>query len=101
MLAGVEFSLHYGVRVPAEALSDQPRLQLRQALVRKLRVMVPALFAPTAIVGVAVAILEGGAAGLVFRCAGLFALLIWVCAHTRHAPSADERTEHLVLAVLV
>jgi hypothetical protein len=77
MLAGIEFVIHYGVRQPAETLDDHAQLQLRQALVLKLRVLVPAFFVPTAVLGIALAVLNSAVPGFGFRCAGVVALLIW------------------------
>jgi hypothetical protein len=54
ILAGEEFVIYYGVRVPMANLDEKPQIQLRQALVRRLRVLVPAIFVPTAASGVAV-----------------------------------------------
>jgi hypothetical protein len=51
---------------------------LRQALVLRLRVLVPAFFVPAAVLGIARAVLDGAAPGLGFRCAGVAALLIWI-----------------------
>jgi hypothetical protein len=78
ILAGMEFVIHYGVRKPAEALGDQAQLQLRQALVLRLRVLVPAVFVPTAVTAIAIAVLDGAAPGWWFRGAGILALLIWI-----------------------
>jgi hypothetical protein len=78
MLAGIEFVIHYGVRTPAEALDDHAQLQLRQALVLRLRVLVPAFFVPAALSGIALTFLNRTAPGFVFRCAGVVALLTWV-----------------------
>src|SRR5260370_37190470 len=71
LLAGMEFVIHYGVRAPAEVLGEQVQLQLRQALVRRLGALVPALFVPTAAAAIAATGLDGAAAGLWLRCAGL------------------------------
>ena len=78
MLAGSEFVIHYGVRRPSEQLDDQAQLQLRKALVMRLRVLVPALFVPTAVLGTALAVLNAGTAGFWFRCAAVLALLVWI-----------------------
>jgi hypothetical protein len=78
LLAGVEFVIHYGLRVPAESLDEQAQIQLRQALVLRLRVLVPAFFVPTAVSGIAVTLLDGGAPGVWFRGGALLAMLIWV-----------------------
>ena len=40
LLAGEEFAICYGVRVPLASLDDQPHIQLRQALIYRLRVLV-------------------------------------------------------------
>lgn len=77
MLAGMEFVIYYGVRTPAEQLPDHAQLQLRQALVLKLRVLVPAFFVPTAVLGMALAVLNSAVPGFVFRWVGVVALLIW------------------------
>ena len=78
ILAGVEFMIHYGLLAPAETLNEQSQIQLRQALVLRLRVLVPALFVPTAVSGIAVTVLDGGAPGFWFRCVGLLAVLTWI-----------------------
>ncbi len=78
MLAGVEFVIHYGVREPAEQLPDHAQLQLRKALVLKLRVLVPAFFAPTAILGITLTALNSSTPGFGYRCVGVVALLIWI-----------------------
>jgi hypothetical protein len=78
MLAGMEFVIHYGLRAPAELLDDQAQLQLRQALVFRLRVLVPAFFVPAAILGLALTALDRAATGFGLCGAGMVALLVWV-----------------------
>ena len=78
MLAGIEFVIHYGLRRPSEMLDDHAQLQLRQALVLRLRVLVPAFFVPTAVLGIALAVLNSGTPGSWFRCAAVVALLTWI-----------------------
>lgn len=78
MLAGVEFVIHYGLRAPAEILDERSQLQLRQALVLRLRVLVPAFFVPAAVSGIALTVLDGAAPGFWFRCAGVVAILTWI-----------------------
>lgn len=78
ILAGVEFVIHYGLRTPAEVLDERSQLQLRQALVLRLRVLVPSFFFPAALSGIAITVLGGGATGLWLRCAAMLAMLIWV-----------------------
>lgn len=78
MLAGIEFVIHYGLRGPSEVFDEHVQIQLRQALILRLRVLVPAFFVPTAVFGIAITVLDGAAPGFWFRCAGLLAVLIWI-----------------------
>jgi hypothetical protein len=78
MLAGIEFVVHYGLREPSEQLPDRAQLQLRQALVKRLRVLVPAFFAPTAVVGIGLTFLNTATPGFVFRCIAVVALFTWI-----------------------
>ncbi len=78
MLAGIEFVIHYGLRGPSEILDDHSQLQLRQALVMRLRVLVPAFFVPTAVLGIALTVLGGGTPGFWFRCAAVLAVCTWI-----------------------
>jgi len=78
LLAGIEFVIHYGLRTPAEVLDDRSQLQLRQAMVLRLRVLVPALFVPAAVSGLAVTLLDVGAPGFWLRVAAMLAMLVWV-----------------------
>jgi uncharacterized membrane protein len=77
IFAGMEFVVWFGVCAPLNVLDEQPHIQVRQALIRRLRVLVPAAFVLTAISGVGVAVLEGTAPGFVFRCAAVLAVLTW------------------------
>jgi hypothetical protein len=78
ILAGIEIVIHYGLRGPAEVLDERSQIQLRQALVLKLRILVPAFFVPMAVSGIAVTVLDGGAPGLWFRRAGVIGVIIWI-----------------------
>src|SRR4051812_46171455 len=78
ILAGEEFVICYGVRAPIASLDQRPHIQLRQALIRSLRVLVPAIFAVTILSGVAVTIVAGFDRGFGFRCTGLLALLTFI-----------------------
>ncbi len=78
ILAGMEIAIHYGLHAPTKVLSDQSQLQLRQAPVRRLRVLVPAFFLPAALSGIGVAVLDGIAPGFWFRCAAILAVLVRV-----------------------
>jgi len=78
ILAGIEIVIHYGLRTPTEVLDERSQIQLRQALILRLRVLVPAFFVPTAVSGIAVTVLAGGASGFWFRCVGVLAVLIWI-----------------------
>ena len=77
VLAGEEFVIRYGVRAPVASLDERPHLLLRQALIRSLRILVPAVFGLTILSGIAATILGGSGLGLELRCAGLLALLVF------------------------
>src|SRR4051812_30903082 len=78
ILAGIEIVIHYGLRVPTEVLDEQSQIQLRQALILRLRVLVPAFFVPTALSGIAVTVPDAGTSGFWLRCAAVIAVIIWV-----------------------
>jgi uncharacterized membrane protein len=77
LLAGEEFVICYGVRVPIASLDEKAHLQLRQALIRTLRTLVPAIFGLAFISGIAAAVLGHGL-GSELRYAGLVALLAFI-----------------------
>ncbi len=78
LLAGEEFAICYGVRTPLGALDERPQIALRQALIRRLRILVPVLFALTLLSAIAACALHGTGAGLWARGAGLFCLLVFI-----------------------
>lgn len=80
LLAGEEFTIRYGVRAPLASLEDKAHILLRQALIRKLRILVPIIFAMTLISGIAVTFLNSFNFSSEFglRCAGLVALITFI-----------------------
>jgi hypothetical protein len=74
----METAVHYGLQPATQSISDQSLFQLRQALVLRLRILVPAFFLPTAASGIAVVILDGTAPGLFFRGAAIVAVVVWI-----------------------
>ena len=78
VLAGEELVICYGVRTVVAVLDQQPQIQLRHALIRKLRALVPATFILTALSGVAAMSLDRTRAGFGLRCFAALGLLIWV-----------------------
>ena len=78
LLAGEEFVIRYGVRGPLASLEDGPHILFRQALIRQLRILVPSIYLAALLsAGVATAF-DGFDSGLVLRCAGIVALVIWI-----------------------
>jgi peptidoglycan/LPS O-acetylase OafA/YrhL len=57
-------------------LEEQPQIQLRQGLIRRLRVLVPAILVLTVTSAIVVIVLEGTKPGFVFRCAGLLTMIV-------------------------
>lgn len=77
LLSGAEYVVRYGVRKPLNVLDVHPQIQLRQALIRTLRLAVPAVYVPAMLSTLAVTIMNGTSTGVAFRCAGLLAMLVW------------------------
>ena len=67
IVAGMEIVIHYGLTAPAKLRTEQSQVQLRQATILRLRVLIPAILAPTALSGLAVVLMDGTAPGLWFR----------------------------------
>ena len=78
MLAGVEVGIHYGIGTLIKTLGVQGQIQLRQAMVLRLRVLVPVFFVSTALTAVAVTVLGRNSPGYLFRYAGLLTLFVWI-----------------------
>ncbi|KMY50006.1 DUF1772 domain-containing protein [Peribacillus loiseleuriae] len=76
ILAGEEFVVRYGVHVSMSILDEQSHIKARQALILRLRVLVPAIILPTIVSGVALLTFGGSTRSVfVFQCAGVLALL--------------------------
>ena len=90
ILAGEEFVIRYGVRGPLSRLDQEPHIRMRQGLIRTLRVLVPAILAPTLLSAVAVTVLDGADGGLALRCAAILALLAWVAVTLRGTVPINE-----------
>jgi hypothetical protein len=46
LLAGVELGVHDGVGAPPSSLSENAQIVIRQAIIRRLRILAPAIFLP-------------------------------------------------------
>jgi hypothetical protein len=79
LLAGEEVAIYYGVRLPLASLEERPQLLLRQALIRTLRILVPAIFLPALLTGIAATVLDGlSGLSFVVRCVGLLGFVAWM-----------------------
>lgn len=78
ILAGEEFTIRYGVRGPLASLDVQSHIRLRQALILRLRVLVPIIFGLAILSGLAVIIINGFGPGFGFRGAGLLVLISFI-----------------------
>ena len=78
LLAGEEFVIRYGVRGPLASLDTIPHIQLRQALIRTLRILVPALFGATLLSGIAVTFIDGFTHSSILHIAGVLALIAFI-----------------------
>ncbi|MFD0258861.1 anthrone oxygenase family protein [Kitasatospora indigofera] len=75
LLAGIEFVVRFGVRGALNVPDAYDQIRLRQALVRRLRVLVPAVYGPALLSTVAVTAGGRGEPGFALRCSALAALL--------------------------
>ena len=78
ILAGEEFIVRYGVQPALSRLDDFSHIRARQALVRRMRWVVPAIMVPTVLVAIVVVIIGGWGPGCWFRIAGLAALVAFL-----------------------
>lgn len=78
LLTGVEIAVHFGFREPARRLNERSQLQLRHALVLRLRMLIPALFLPALAAGIADLILNRTGPGVLFRCLGVAFMAVWI-----------------------
>src|SRR4051794_11699663 len=78
ILAGEEFVVRYGVQPALSALPDLPHLLARQSLVRRLRILVPAIMVPTVLLAIAALVAGGSGAGTGLRWAALAALVAFL-----------------------
>ena len=78
LLAGLEIGVHYGIGAPPSTLPENAQILLRQAMVRRLRILAPAIFLPSLVSAVALAVLQRRAAepGLLYLTIGM--LLVWI-----------------------
>ncbi len=78
ILAGEEFVICYGVRKPIASLETSAHIQVRQALIYRLRILVPAIFAAALLSSIAITVADRFAAGTALRCAGLIGLISFI-----------------------
>jgi len=78
LLAGEEFAMCYGIRTPIARLDDQAHIRARQALIYRLRVLVPGILALTMLSGIAATVANGTEHGFALRCAGLLVLVTFI-----------------------
>lgn len=62
---------HYGFVIQPSFLDEADQVRLRQALIRRLRVLVPAIFGPTFLTTIAITLLSAPGLALTLRAAAL------------------------------
>jgi hypothetical protein len=78
LLAGAEVAIHYGLGRSDAVLNDQSQIRHRQAMILRLRILMPVLFLPAAATGVLLLSLDSVSPGLRLRYAGLIAVAVWI-----------------------
>ena len=77
LLAGIEVAVRFGVRGPVATLAASPQIQVRQGLIRTLRVLTPIVFGLTLLSALVVTGLGRAVPGGAMRWFGLAAILAW------------------------
>ncbi len=80
LLAGEEFIVRWGVQPALTRLPEEAHVRARIALVRSLRIVVPALMLPTVVVSAAVVVLDRSGDVTGIRVAASAALVVFVLA---------------------
>lgn len=78
LLAGEEFTVTFGVRSAITTLDDAHHIALRQALIYRLRVIVPSIFFLALLPAGVSVLVSWSTPGNVARCAGVALLLAWL-----------------------
>lgn len=78
LVAGEEFIVRYGVQPAMSKLDDKAHVQVRVALVKKLKVVVPAIMLPSVAATILMLITAASEKGTVFRWLGAASLLAYV-----------------------
>ncbi|MFC4949710.1 anthrone oxygenase family protein [Pseudonocardia sp. GCM10023141] len=78
ILAGEEFIVCYGIQPALSTLADRSHILARQALIRRLWVVVPTIMIPTVVAGIAVLVVSGTGPGIASRWATVIALVAFV-----------------------
>ncbi len=78
LLAGEEFVILFGVRGPLARLDQRSHIEMRQGLIRTLRVLVPILLATALFSGIASTILHWNDAGRPLRLASVLLLVAFI-----------------------
>jgi hypothetical protein len=80
ILAGVEVASHYGFVIHPPFLGEADQVRLRQALIRRLRVLVPAIFGPALLTALAMTVWSVPGLRLGLRGAALAGDIFWIYA---------------------
>jgi Domain of unknown function (DUF1772) len=78
LLAGEEFLVCYGLRAPLGSLEGEVQIPTRQALIRRMRILVPMIFFAALASGVAVAMLGGTGLAFDLRCGAVGLLAVFI-----------------------
>ena len=78
VLAGEEFIVRYGVQPALSSLEDRAHMLGRIAMVRRLKIIVPAIMIPTVIAAIVLVSTSGSGTGFLFRILGMAALVAFL-----------------------
>jgi hypothetical protein len=77
LLAGFEVAVHYGIGALPSTLTESAQIILRQAMVRRLRVLAPVLFVPSLLLAILIAVNERSKPQSWLRYVAVSMLFVW------------------------
>ena len=78
LLAGFEVGVHYGIGAPPSSLPEHAQILFRQALVRRLRILAPAIFLPALVLEILLTVQARHDSGAWLRDVTLGMFSLWI-----------------------
>jgi hypothetical protein len=92
LLAGFEIGVHYGIGSPPQSLREDAQIVLRQSLVRRLRILAPALYLPSLLLTILATVRDRHNPGVWLSYAALAMFLVWALIRIVRAVPVNRAT---------